>query len=83
MLPEIDRKTVLNEVITGTPARIIEHICEYRRIAAESINKINVEGTVVRTLKGDVIQHPSIKVHSDATKSEAALLKEWAKKRYD
>lgn len=80
MLPKIDSKKVSISCNPRTPHRIIEQICEHRRIAAEALAKIDAEGTVVRTLKGDVIAHPAIKVHAEAAKSEAALLKEWAKR---
>jgi hypothetical protein len=81
MLPEINKKTIEAELQSFTPARIVEQVCEYRRIAAEAINKIDAEGSVVRTLKGDVIAHPALKIHAEATKAEALLLKDWAARR--
>lgn len=81
MLPKIESTNIQDECIPRTPRRIIEIICEYRSIARESLEKLDVEGTVVRTLKGDVISHPAIKIHADATKAEALILKDWANKR--
>jgi len=78
MLPE--PTDIMIELQSKTPARIAAQIGEYRRIAIEALGKIDAEGTVVRTLKGDVIQHPAIKVHADATKAEAALLEKWARR---
>lgn len=80
MLPDADLSEIAAECLPRTPKRIVETIGEYRRIAAEALAKVSMEGTVVRTLKGDVIAHPAIRVHGDATKAEAALLKEWARK---
>lgn len=77
MLPEIPIQHIERECVEGTPARIIEQIREHRSIAMEAIKKIEAEGTVVRTLKGDVIAHPAIRIHAEAAKAEAALLKEW------
>jgi hypothetical protein len=66
------------ELKFGTPARIIQVIAEHRAIAAEAARRIDTEGTVVRTLKGDVIPHPALRVHAEATKAETALLKDYA-----
>lgn len=80
MLPKFDAAKIAGECIARTPPRLVETICEYRRIAAEALAKVDAEGTVVRTLKGDVIAHPAIKVHAEASRAETALLKEWGKK---
>ena len=79
MLPEILLDEVAGECKSKTPTRIIAVIAEHRSISREALEKISEEGTVVRTLKGDVIPHPAIRIHAEATKSEAALLKEWAR----
>lgn len=78
MLPEQDLEQIGGEVRRNTPRRIIAQIGEYRALCVEALAKIGAEGTVVRTLKGDVIAHPAIRVHAEAAKAEAALLKEWA-----
>ena len=62
----------------GTPPKILQILAEHATIANEAKARIETEGTVVRTLKGDVIAHPAIRVHADATKTIAGLLKEWA-----
>lgn len=80
MLPDVDIEEIAAICQTKTPRRVVEMIAEHRRIAAEALAKVNAEGTVVRTLKGDVIQHPAIRVHAEAAKAEAALLKEWGRK---
>ncbi len=79
MLPKITTESVAAECISMTPTRIVEAICDHRRIASEALAKVDAEGTVVRTLKGDVIAHPAIKIHADAAKAEVALLKEWGR----
>lgn len=78
MLPKISTAEVAAECKKSTPARVVEQIAELRRIAAEALDKVDTEGTVVRTLKGDVIQHPAIRIHAEAAKAEAVLLKQWA-----
>lgn len=78
MLPKISVADVAAECKKTTPARVVEQIAELRRIAAEALAKVDLEGTVVRTLKGDVIAHPAIRIHAEAAKGEAALLKQWA-----
>ena len=78
MLPKIEIDAVASELRKTTPRRIIEQVVELRQISAESMAKIESEGTVVRTLKGDVIAHPSLKIHADAIKAEESLLKNWA-----
>jgi hypothetical protein len=70
---------IAEECKGSTPARILRAIAEHRAIAADALARVNEEGSVVRTLKGDVIAHPSIRIHADATKAEAALLAAWAK----
>lgn len=77
MLPS-NTDDIRSECQPMTPARILDSISEHRRIAAEALQRIDTEGTVVRTLKGDVIAHPAIKIHADAVKAESALLKTWA-----
>lgn len=78
MLPNYDLDTIASECKKRTPLRIVQAIADHRRIAAEAIAKIDQEGTVVRTLKGDVIAHPAIRIHAEAVKAETALIKEWA-----
>ena len=60
-----------------TPKAVIKIIAEHMVIASEAQKRIEEEGTVVRTLKGDVIQHPAIKVHQDSNKIIASMMKEW------
>lgn len=79
MLPSM-LDEVAAECLSRTPARIVQAIAEHRSIAVEALAKIQVEGTVVRTLKGDIIAHPAIRIHSDAVKAETTLLKDWARK---
>jgi len=80
MLPNVDLHAIELECAARTPQRILQQIAEHRSIAIEALQKISDEGTVVRTLKGDVIAHPALKVHADALKSEAGLLSVWARK---
>jgi hypothetical protein len=61
----------------NTPQRIIDIIEEHRRIAADALRKVEAEGSVVRTLKGDVIAHPALKIHAEASKAESLLLEKW------
>ena len=72
------RAEITTQCKANTPERVIDIIAEHVVIASEAKTRIEQEGTVVRTLKGDVIQHPAIKVHADATKIVANLMKEWA-----
>lgn len=65
------------ELKPSTPARIAGIIAEHRRIGAAALAKIEQEGEVVRTLKGDVIAHPALRIHAEASKTEAALLATW------
>lgn len=83
MLPELDLPAIAQECLPTTPTRVVEAIAEHRAIAMEALAKIQAEGTVVRTLKGDVIAHPAIKIHADAVKQETALLHEWGAKKKD
>ena len=62
----------------GTPERIIATIEAHRAIAEEALRRVGEEGQVVRTLKGDVIAHPSLKIHADASSAEAKFLERWA-----
>ena len=80
MLPDLDTKNLHKDYRPGTPERILQQAREHRQIAHEAISKIDAEGTVVRTLKGDVIAHPAIRIHADAVKAEEALLKMWGKR---
>jgi hypothetical protein len=70
-------EAVADEVRLGTPQGVIDAIVAHRQIATDALARIAKEGQVVRTLKGDVIAHPSIKIHADAKKAECALLKDW------
>jgi len=56
---------------------VIKIIAEHMVIASEAQERIEKEGTVVRTLKGDVIQHPAIKVHQDSNKIISGLMEKW------
>jgi hypothetical protein len=71
---------VLLELRRGTPARIVAMIAQLRAIADDAKARIEKEGTVVRTLKGEVIAHPAIKIHADAVKAEAAMVRDFARK---
>ena len=43
----------------------------------ESKQRIDIEGIVVRDLKGSVISHPAIKIEQDATKLIADMVKKF------
>jgi phage terminase small subunit len=68
---------IIEQCRSNTPEKIIDMIVELATIANDAKKRIDNEGTVVRTLKGDVIAHPAIKIHSDTTKNIAAIMKEY------
>ena len=78
MSPSMDRSTIASECKRNTPDSIIDTILAHRRVALDALARVDKEGLVVRTLKGDVIAHPAIKIHAEASKAECALLKEWS-----
>lgn len=72
---------VKSQVKSDTPDIIIEQIaCQLDRVD-EAATKIKNEGTVVRGLNGAVIQHPAIKIESDATKMVTDLMQKHKKRK--
>jgi len=62
------------QVRNNTPESVIQIIATQIDRAEEAKNRIDIEGIVVRDLKGSVIPHPAIKVEIDAGKIAADLL---------
>ena len=58
----------------NTPEAIIKLIARQLIIAEQAAERIEIEGIVVRDLKGGVIEHPAIKIEANATKLAAELI---------
>lgn len=65
---------ILTQVCDSTPSGIVEIIDVHMRRSAEAKHRIDIEGCVVRDLKGSVIPHPAISVEKEANKIVADLL---------
>jgi len=65
---------VLSQVSEHTPDIIIEAIVAQLDRKNEAKKRIEVEGIVVRDLKGAIVPHPAIKIEQDATKMLSDLL---------
>lgn len=69
LLDEIDE-----QVAESTPEAIREAIATQLGQAREARGRVELEGSVVRDMKGSVIPHPALKVEQDAIKLYAALI---------
>jgi hypothetical protein len=60
-----------------TPDAIINSLANQIDRVTESAERIIKEGSVVRDMKGSVIEHPSIKIEASATKLISEILQKW------
>jgi len=67
-------KFIEGQVRDNTPLSIIDVIAIQMERINEAKRRIDEEGIVVRDMKGSIIQHPAIKIESDASKLMADLL---------
>ena len=72
------RESLLAEVAAqvrdNTPDGVIEGIAVQVHTAREARSRIEVEGSVVRDMKGAVVPHPAIDIEASAIKLYTALL---------
>jgi hypothetical protein len=65
---------VKTQVRHSTPISIITLIADQIKRADDAKKRIELEGLVVRDMKGSVIPHPAIKIELDAMKLISDLL---------
>jgi hypothetical protein len=61
----------------GTPALIVEAVAGQVQRMRECKARIDIEGVVVRDMKGSVIPHPAIKIEKEACEMVHTLMQRW------
>lgn len=68
---------IKNQVFGGTPDDIINAIATQLDRAQDAAKRIKDEGSVVRDMRGSVVEHPAIAIELKATKVYTDLLAKW------
>lgn len=70
-------EAVENQVFEDTPKSVIDAIATQIDRAEEAAGRIEREGSVVRDMRGTVIEHPAIAIERNAIKLYTDLFKKW------
>ena len=68
---------VKKQCFGGTPETIIEAIATQLDRAQDAAQRIGDEGSVVRDMRGAVVEHPAISIEQKAMKIYTDLLAKW------